>query len=233
MARFVFFVRVATNPVVLRPRESEAAPSSLPSVLPLGKLGLGLGVGSFLPLGADGKLDAARLHASLFGAGVSGKFTLPASKPAFHPAPVRPVVHALYPGRPSNPFTSQHVVAGIREFATLIAAHAGKVPKVVNQALWTTHDFILLYRSWNDREVSAAERTVSLAKLGSGVCGVFAGLIDSDVLEKSSTGFNYIAMFGEHVASGNLTLSQSEWVELMDHQHAEEYAGLLKLGEIV
>ena len=150
-----------------------------------------------------------------------GNFS-PGVFPAYYVSPL------LAAQRSANPLVAEDV----QKFTSLIATNCGTGVKLAHDAAWLGHDFIVFYRDLKDPAVSKTERLLTLGELGSGLCGVLAGIFNQPWLDRASTTLHFTAMIGDHLHTGRLTFSQSELLELSAAPDAEEYSKIVALSEI-
>jgi hypothetical protein len=125
------------------------------------------------------------------------------------------------------------VERGFRDFTTLLATHCGPGVKLVHDAGWLGHDFIVFYRHINEPEFTRGERAVELGEIGAGVTSLLGGLLHTQWLDHFSSSLHFGAVIGDHLNTGKLTFSQSDLVGLSSMEHAEEYSTVLEATELL
>jgi hypothetical protein len=227
-------MKITTNYPQIRPLQS-TKPAVLPAVPPTPiptSLLLGKDFPSKLPGGGELTSDGAQ--ALMLGL----NFTVPgfasgralvrgnASPGAAAACYISPLLTAQ---RSNNP----KLVEGVQSFTSLIAANCGPKFKLLHDTAWLGHDFIVFYRDRKNPKVSQGARQVSFGALGSSMVGVLAGAFHKGWLDSASTTFQFAALIGDHVHTGNLKFSQSELLQLSSAPGAEEYSKIVALTELV
>ncbi len=152
--------------------------------------------------------------------------------------PVSPILHAnklhvFSPAFAPPSSSNEKLVEGLRTVTKLIAGHCGQKVAIATSVVWLAVDGAVTYGTFRDPESSMAERVVDAGELTADALALLGGLLASPHLDHAATALHFAAVVGDHVHTGQITLSQSELAEFSAHPQAEDISNLLKLTEVL
>ncbi|MEO6876567.1 MAG: hypothetical protein ABI222_17260 [Opitutaceae bacterium] len=142
-------------------------------------------------------------------------------------------VHVFSPALATQSVSNDKVMEGVRAVTKLIASHCGQKADFAVSAVWLAVDGVSTFHTFRDAESSGAERAIEAANFAADGLALLGGVADSSRLTQISTGISFAALVGDHLHTGQITLSQSEIAAFSSLPNADEISNGLKVFEVV
>lgn len=144
-----------------------------------------------------------------------------------------PKVHVFSPAVAAQSPLKEKVLDGLRAFSDLITPHCGQKVAIGASVIWLAVDGVSAHSTFRDPASSRMERFAAGSTVGSDVLGLCSGILGGPRLDQAASVLNFAAIIGDHVHTGQITLSQSELVQFSSDPQADDVSNILKLTEIL